>query len=111
MDSDTFMHLMKCPRNCSKSVWLQRLPKKLFSSITRSSEDLHTAWGVHIIEGPDNVNIIFTIICVLFVCLGLVVIYAVKTKDVSGASGIGSFLITALTLLWMAMKIQQWKTG
>ncbi|KAG8534374.1 uncharacterized protein KY384_001219 [Bacidia gigantensis] len=109
MDSDTFIHLMTCPRECSKAVWLHRLPKKLFSSITRSSDDLPTAWGVHIIEGPDNVKIIFTIICVLSVCMALVIAYGVKTKDVSGASGIGGVLVTTITLLWMAMKIQQWK--
>ncbi len=113
MPSDTFMHLMKCARKTGgkscKSIWFHRLPKKLFTSITRSSEDLPTGWGVHIIEGPDSVSIIFTIICVLLVCFRPVVAYVVKTKDVSGATGIGSVFATVLTLLWMAMKIEQWK--
>ena len=110
MPSDTFMHLMKCPRTSSKYNWFHCLPKKLSASITRSSEDLPKAWGVHIVEGPNYVNIIFTIMCALLVCTGLVVAYAMKTKDVSGAAGIGSALVTTLTLLWMAMKIEQWKS-
>ena len=109
MPSDTFMHLMKCSRAASQYDWFHRLPKKLFTSITRSSETLPKGWGVHIFEGPDYVNIYFTVICVLSVCTALVVAYVVKTKDVSGAAGIGSFLVTVVTLLWMAMKIEQWK--
>ena len=109
MPSDTFMHLMKCPREASRYDWFHRLPQKLSTSITRSSEALPKAWGVHIFEGPDYVNIYFTVICVLLVCTALVVAYVVKTKDVSGAAGIGSFLVTVVTLLWMAMKIEQWK--
>lgn len=83
--------------------------KKLSSSITRSQNDLPTGWGIYIIEGPDTVNIIFTIICMLLAFLVLSVAYAAKTKDISAASGVGSFLVTALTLLCMAMKIEQWK--
>ena len=109
MPSDTFMHLMKCSREASRYDWSHRLPKKLFTSITRSRETLPKGWGVHIFEGPDYVNVYFTIICVLSVCTALVVTYVVMTKDVSGAAGIGSCLVAVVTLLWMAMKIEQWK--
>lgn len=66
-------------------------------------------WGVHIIEGPNHVNMIFTLICMLCACLALIIAYVVKTNDVAGAAGIGSLLVAALTLLWMTMKVEGWQ--
>ena len=88
---------------------MKRLPKKLHESITQCSDDLPTAWGIHIIEGPDKARILWTMICVLAACLGPVVAYVVMTRDVQGATGIGGMAVAVLTLLWMLMKIEEWK--
>lgn len=48
-------------------------------------------------------------ICVLAACLGPVVAYVVMTRDVQGATGIGGMAVAVLTLLWMLMKIEEWK--
>ena len=117
MPSEAFMHKMKCARRAYKSgnvpparsFWLDRLPKKLQGPVSRSSEPQSMEWGVHILEGPDYVNMYFTLICTLSACLALVAVYTVKTRDVAGAAGIGSMLVAALTLLWMAMKVEGWR--
>ncbi|KAL9110801.1 MAG: hypothetical protein Q9187_008008, partial [Circinaria calcarea] len=93
----------------TKATWLNRLPKKLHESITQCSDDLPTAWGIHIIEGPDRARILWTMIIVLATYLGPVVAYVVVAKDVQGATGIGGMAVAVLTLLWMLMKIEEWK--
>ena len=111
MPSDTFMYLTKCSRKVYQRYnWFHHLPNKMLTSIKPSSEDLSKAWDIHIVKRPKYINIIGALICLLRVVTGLVVVYAVKTKDVSDAAAIGSLLVTSLTLLYMAMKIKQWKT-
>jgi hypothetical protein len=114
MPSSAFIHyLSKCILPSAKlglkKNWLDRLPKKLQQSITRSDEDLVMAWGIHIIEGPDMVRILWTMICVLSVCLGPIVAYVLLKRDVQGATGIGGLAVSILAFLFMAMKYHEWR--
>ncbi|MCJ1359520.1 MAG: hypothetical protein MMC33_009522 [Icmadophila ericetorum] len=97
------------PGAAYKDLWLKRLQKKLNDSITNCNEDLPEAWGIHIIDGADKVAMLWTVICVLAVCLAPVAAYVVLTKDIQGASGTGGLIVAVLTILWMAMKIEEWK--
>ena len=92
-----------------KAIWLKRLPKKLNESVTQCSDDLPTAWGIHIIEGPDKVWMLWTMICALAVCFGPVLAYVILTKDIQGATGIGGMAVAVLTFIYMLMKIEEWK--
>lgn len=66
------------------------------------------AWGIHIVEGPDAVWILWTMICILAVFLGPVVAWVVLRGDVQTATGVGSLVVSVLTPLCMAMKFFEW---
>ncbi|EON61803.1 hypothetical protein W97_01020 [Coniosporium apollinis CBS 100218] len=116
MPSSAFIHyLTSCKADVRVGLgpgfWLARLPKKMHESLARSSDPLPMAWGIHIIEGPDMVAVFWTMICVLTICLTPLVAYLVVKKDVQGTAGIGSLAVSVMTLLWMCMKICEWKDG
>lgn len=116
MPSSTFIHyLSRCSEDPTagngKSIWLDRLPKKLNEPLKNTAEDLAMAWGLHIIEGPDMTMIVWVMLCVLAICFGPVIAYVVLRKDVQGATGIGGLYVSTLTLLWMVMKVSEWRDG
>lgn len=57
------------------------------------------------------VRTLWTMICVLSVCLGPIVAYAVLKKDVQGVTGMGGLAVSILAFLFMAMKYHEWKDG
>ena len=67
--SNVFVHYLNSAAKHPRSVWMDRLPKKLQESIQNSSEPLPIGWGIHIIEGPNRPAIFWML--VLFVCLSL----------------------------------------
>ena len=111
MPSNAFMHQMKCAGTIKgvtrKAYWLHAQPKKLAAPVTQAGADVAEGWGVHILEGPNYVYILFSVICALLACILPLVAYVVKTGDVSGFAGVGSLLVAALTLLFAPMKVQQ----
>lgn len=116
MPSSAFIHyLTSCKADVGIGLgpgfWLARLPKKMHESLARSSDPLPMAWGIHIIEGPDMVAVFWTMICVLMACLTPLVAYLVVKKDIQGTAGLGSLAVSVITLLWMCMKICEWKDG
>jgi hypothetical protein len=109
MPSSAFIHYLRHydedPAPVGECIWLRRLPKKLYEPLLRCSDPLACAWGLHIVEGPDKVKILWFVICTLVICLGPVVAYIVLKKDIQGATGIGGLYVAVLTLLWMVMKV------
>jgi hypothetical protein len=112
MPSDTFIHyLCYCEDNPASTVgsrvWLDRLPKKMIHSLLSGSEPLVHGYGLHIVEGLNVTAVLWTLFCVLSVCLGPLIAYVVLRRDVQAATGAGGLAVSTLTLLWMAAKVSE----
>lgn len=88
-------------------MWLERLPKKMVDSLLSGSEPLVHGYGLHIIEGINITAVLWTLFCVLAVCLGPLIAYVVLKKDVQAATGAGGLAVSVLTLVWMAAKVSE----
>ncbi|MCJ1438964.1 hypothetical protein MMC27_008354 [Xylographa pallens] len=99
---NVFMHYLNDPGPHRRPTWLRRLPKKMNYSLLNASEELVTGWGLHIIEGPNWVAIWTAAFCVTFVSGVFSTLWSILRNDVSGGFGIGSWLVSALTLGIMA---------
>lgn len=89
-------------------VWLDRLPKKMFESLLRTSDPLVHAFGIHIIEGWNITAVLWTLLSILTICLGPLVAYVVKKGDVQGATGLGGVIVAILMFIWMAAKVSEY---
>jgi hypothetical protein len=96
------------PQSVRQGDVVQPPTEKLGESMTQAGDDLSMAWGIHIVESPDMVWILWTMICVLTVCLGPIVAYIVLKGDVQSVTCVGDLAVSVLTLLWMCMKICEW---
>ena len=99
MPAHEFFHVLDDPIPHTRDTWMQRLPKKLRTSLlsTRENESAPISWGVHITETP-NWYIIFTTIFLLLLASGAFSItWAAVTKDVQGAFGMGAYVVAVLT--------------
>lgn len=115
MPSSAFIHyLTQCtaePDPFGRAVWLSRLPKKLNESLFKTTDDLAMAWGIHIIEGPDPVKIMWTVFVLLVICVGPLLAYAVAKQDIQGATGIMSTYLAVMTTVMTVMIFFQQKEG
>ncbi|MCJ1390207.1 hypothetical protein MMC18_003065 [Xylographa bjoerkii] len=100
--NNVFMHHLIDPGPHRRPVWLHRLPKKLNHSLLNSSDELVIGWGLHIIEGPNWVAICAAGFCITFLSGAFSTLWSILRSDVSGGFGIGSWLVSALTLAMMA---------
>jgi hypothetical protein len=100
--SNVFVHYFNSSVYHPRSVWMDRLPKKLQESIQSSCEPLTIGWGIHIIEGPNH-NTIFWML-VLFVCLSLFAscIWTVLKGDIQGGFGIGAWMVSVPSVMMLA---------
>ena len=119
MPANIFLHFLHHARKDSweghdHDTWLQRLPKKLNTSIldevlkTQGSQaaaegdDIVFGWGVHILEGPNHANLS------LVLALGIAIAFLVSCLLVGVANtaeqgfGVGQFLIAVLGCGMMA---------
>ncbi|KAK5711693.1 hypothetical protein LTR17_018274 [Elasticomyces elasticus] len=117
MPSDAFIHYL---HDCNldgddasrRSIWLNRLPKKLEESVVaqaRSAGDqtLVEGWGVHVIEGIDGAAVLWTTIVALLVGIGpLLGSYIALTGDVQSATGIASLIVAIIAILMICMQIE-----
>ena len=107
MPDHQFFHLFYKPAGHQRSIWTQRLPKKLKESIFSSSDELPIGWGIHITEAPDFYVISAFTLTGLVVSGILAIVWATVTKDVQGAFGMGSY-IAAIQAAWMATMYFKW---
>lgn len=56
-------------------------------------------WGIHIIEGPDGMVILWLTVATILVSFILAVLWAVFRKDVQGAFGIAAFVVASESAL------------
>ncbi|KAJ4990180.1 hypothetical protein SVAN01_04271 [Stagonosporopsis vannaccii] len=103
IDSRTFLHYFYKHNTHSHSTsakYINRLPKKLGDSLTRSLgvDDLLEGWGIHIVEGPNKVAICWALMVVLIVSLGVSIGYDLVTRSGDSGFAIGQWMVAALTV-------------
>jgi hypothetical protein len=90
---------MNCPNPLSKDAWLERLPKKLGTSITHNAPAVTYGWGVHIDEGPNYGVIAWVNFFVLLLSGAAAALWSFYRKDFQGAFGFSSWIIAVLNSL------------
>ncbi|KAL8755981.1 MAG: hypothetical protein Q9184_004644 [Pyrenodesmia sp. 2 TL-2023] len=111
--TNVFLHLLNSTRTHPRSTWLNRLPKKLHSSIHQLGEGPHVGWqamgwGVHIIEGPNGRAVLALHMLLVGVSLAGAIAWSVWKSDVQGGFGIAGFAVAATSVLvwaWMGYGI------
>lgn len=100
--SNIFVHYFNSSANHPRSVWIDRLPKKLRESIQNSHEPLPIGWGIHIIEGPNRHAIFWML--VLFACLSLLAscMWTVLKGDIQGGFGVGAWMVSVPSVVMLA---------
>jgi hypothetical protein len=103
IDSRTFLHYFYKHGAHSYSTsakYVNRLPKKLGDSLTRSLgvDDLLEGWGIHIIEGPNKVAICWALMAVLGASLVVSIVYDSITRSGESGFAIGQWMVAALTV-------------
>lgn len=94
MPDHIFFHFFFQPAGHHRGKWIHRLPKKLKDSIFSDTDEFPVGWGIHIVESPDYYVISALVFLGLVVSGVLALLWAVLTKDVQGAFGIGSYFVT-----------------
>lgn len=105
--NQVFLHHLNSKRNHPRATWLDRLPKKLNSSIHQGSSPLHlgwqaTGWGIYIVEGPNQRAILWFTVAIVVVSLGVALLWAFLKDDVQGAFGIAAYVVTSVSALLFA---------
>ncbi|KAJ8110407.1 hypothetical protein OPT61_g6744 [Boeremia exigua] len=108
IDSRTFLHYFykhNAHSHSTSAKYVNRLPKKLGDSLTRSLgvDDLLEGWGIHIIEGPNKVAICWALMIVLIASLGMSIGYDFVTKSGDSGFAIGQWMVAALTVALSAL--------
>lgn len=108
IDSRTFLHYFYKHDTHSQSTsakYVNRLPKKLGDSLTRSLgvDDLREGWGIHIIEGPNKVAICWALMLVLVASFGVSIGYDLITGSGDSGFAIGQWMVAALTVALSAL--------
>ncbi|KAL9118045.1 MAG: hypothetical protein Q9187_005412 [Circinaria calcarea] len=100
--SHIFLHYLNSSREHPRSLWLDRLPKKLTESIKQSTDPLPIGWGIHIIEGPNRRAMFW--ITVLIVLLSIIVstTWTAVKGDIQGGFGLGAWIVSVPGVLMMA---------
>lgn len=105
--NNVFLHLLTSKRHHPRNTWMNRLPKKLNSSIYSSTNSQHpgwqaVGWGVHIVEGPNGKAMMWLTVVTCLISFIFAVLWSVVKGDTQGAFGIGSFLVAFQTALAFA---------
>ncbi|KAF3001373.1 hypothetical protein E8E13_006616 [Curvularia kusanoi] len=103
IDSRTFLHYFYkhgAHSHSTSAKYVNRLPKKLGDSLTRSlgADDLLEGWGIHIIEGPNKVAICWALMAVLAASLAVSIVYDFLTRSGESGFAIGQWMVAALTV-------------
>ena len=103
IDSRTFLHYFYkhgAHAQSTSAKYVNRLPKKLGDSLTRSlgADDLLEGWGIHIIEGPNKVAICWALFLVLVASLAVSIVYDFLTRSGESGFAIGQWMVAALTV-------------
>ena len=107
MPNHLFLHYFYDPAPHYNNKWMRRMPKKLKRSIFSSTEQIPVGWGLHIIQGP-NLRMISMVLFIGLVISGVFsVIWAVFSKDIQGAFGVGGYAV-AIQVAWMTMMFFRW---
>ena len=102
-----FFHLFNNPAPHYNSKWIHRIPKKLSSSISDSTDQIPIGWGIYIVE-TANLYVIFLALLMGLLLSGiLAVVFAAVAGDVQGAFSIGAYLVAVLTV-WMSAMYFKW---
>lgn len=102
-----YKHKVQQPARPGKKFRFHQLPKKLNDPLLRPTGDYVTAWGVHIIEGPDNPRIFWTMLCAILLFCAPLIAYTIWKRDIQGGSGLMAVVIAMLTLLYTMMKASE----
>lgn len=101
---ETFFHFFSSHRPHNSPFWLNRLPKKLNTSIypnchPSTSSSVVVGYGILIVEGL-NAKVLMGLGVIAVVLSAIVTaIWAVITEDVQSATGVGGLLVTSFGTL------------
>lgn len=105
---ETFFHYFRNRHDpdaatIARSVFYERMPKKLGSSIFEQCEPgkLHFGWGLHIIEGPNKPLIGWLATAIVVLSFLVAVIYNVCVKNTDSGFAIGQWMVGVLAT-WLA---------
>lgn len=95
-----FLHLLNSKRSHVRNTRLNRLPKELNDSIHHDPALLYSGrralgWGIHIVEGPNGVAIMWLTMATICVSFCFAVTWAVVMRDVQGAFGMAAFNVAS----------------
>jgi hypothetical protein len=98
--SNIFLHeLTENPEHHPSAYWMNRLPKKLGNSIFEGADHVEWGWGVHIVEWYNLP--MFGILIILASIVGASgggLWWGLK-DDIQGGTGLGSMIMTGLSIL------------
>ena len=94
-----FIHELLKPGPHLDNYWVDTFPKKLKGKLEYISGQRPVGWGIIINEGINWVVFILGAFSILLLSGVGVVIYALCTKDVSSAVGIGAYFVAVVTLV------------
>jgi hypothetical protein len=105
--SNVFLHFLNSRKSHVRDTWLKRLPKKLKDSIhARQGAAPYSGqvigWGIHILEAPNGIAIIWITVGTTLLAFLLAVLWAALKEDVQGAFGIGAFVVAAQSAIAFA---------
>ena len=97
---ETFFHYFHNPHDPdpSRTVFYERMPKKLGSSIFCQSDrsKLQFGWGMHIIEGPNKPLIAWLMTAIVVTSFVVSVVYDVSLKNTDSGFAIGQWMLAVL---------------
>ena len=101
MPSNVLLHHLASdmPEAHPHSIWTSRLPKKINDSIFSGSQPLTLGWGIHIVEGVNQIKVAWITICGLITSCTATGLWWGLKKDIQGGTGLGSLMLTMLGLL------------
>ncbi|KAH7086220.1 hypothetical protein FB567DRAFT_593168 [Paraphoma chrysanthemicola] len=118
MDYRTFLHYMHKHKDgdvhnpsginlTQDAIFLERLPKKMKTSILPSSKaEMKFGWGVHIIEGPNKVALGWMTFLALALSFVVSALYAHFWHTQEQGFAIGQWLVAVLTAAMAALYFQ-----
>lgn len=108
MPDGIFFHHFYNPTGHYGRKWMNRLPKKLKTSIFDNANPLQTdeipiGWGVHIEETPNRFIAWVVLLCILSASGIFSVTFAAITQDLQSAFTVGAYIVAVLTAVTGAL--------
>jgi len=94
-----FMHELLRPGPHLDSYWTDSFPKKLKEELNYISGQRSIGWGIIINEGINWPVLLSGVLFILILTAIGVLVFSMRTGDVSSAAGLGAYFVAVVTLV------------